>query len=237
MFHIRMADLTICIKNKYEYTKKLCRNYIVETEETKNSECDMTIEVSDEDIKKEQQEGEQIYPLEYCESICIYRAISRKLVNFNGFLMHAACIEMDGEVYVFCAKSGTGKTTHLKLWKQVYGDKARIINGDKPIVRMKNDGFTVYGTPWCGKEGYNINTSAPLKAVCFIERGVDNEIEQIKPEQVMTRLVHQILMPVNPAEMVSYLDMIDKLIKSTPVYVLKCNMNEEAAHVSYNGMK
>jgi len=151
--------------------------------------------------------------------------------------MHAACIEMDGEVYVFCAKSGTGKTTHLKLWKQVYGDKARIINGDKPIIRMKNDGFTVYGTPWCGKEGYNINTSAPLKAVCFIERGVDNEIEQIKPEQVMTRLVHQILMPVNPAEMVSYLDMIDKLIKSTPVYVLKCNMNEEAAHVSYNGMK
>ena len=53
----------------------------------------------------------------------------------------------------------------------------------------------------------------------------------------MTRLVHQIIMPVNPAEMVAYLDIIDGLIKSTPVYLLKCNMDIEAAHVSYNGMK
>ena len=151
--------------------------------------------------------------------------------------MHAACIEMDGEVYVFCAKSGTGKTTHLNLWQQAYGEKVHIINGDKPIIRKINNEFIVYGTPWCGKEGYNINTSAPLKAICFIERGAENVIKRIQPSDVMKKLAHQIIMPVNPAEMAVYLDMMDILVNHTPFYILSCNMNIEAAYISYNGMK
>jgi len=234
VFYIKMADLTICINNRYKYTEKMCSDYIIEM--TSQIKCDMKIEVSMEDIIKEQEESGYPYPLDYCESICIYRAISKKLIKYDGFLMHGACVEMDGEVYVFCAKSGTGKSTHLNLWKQVYGEKARIINGDKPIIRKINDRFTVYGTPWCGKEGYNINTSAPLKAICFLERGINNHIESIKPADVMKRLVHQILMPVIQADMMAYLDMMDKLINDTPAYLLKCNMDKEAAVVAYNGM-
>ena len=96
--------------------------------------------------------------------------------DFDAFLLHAAVIEVDGLAYAFAAPSGTGKTTHIALWKKFFGDRANIINGDKPIIRFENGTPYIYGTPWCGKEGYNINTKAPLAALCFIERSPENTI-------------------------------------------------------------
>ena len=232
MFQIKIADLIITIHNKYDYVVNLCKDYIVDGET-----ADFEVSVSDEDIKKEQAESEQPFPLEYCESICLYRAINKQLIHFNGFLMHAACIEKDGKSYAFCAKSGTGKSTHLCLWKKVFGDDVRIINGDKPIIRYINNQFLIYGTPWCGKEGWNINTSSPLAGICFLERGQNNKIERYPASQAMTRLCHQILMPRDPLEMSEYLSMIDVLLRNIPVHLLHCNMEEEAALVSCRGLE
>ncbi len=234
MFQIKMADLVICINNKYDYVETLCHDYCVES-----ATSDMQIEASDEAIQKEQEDAEIECTLEYCESICIYREISTQLILHNGFLMHGACIEVDGNVYAFCAKSGTGKSTHLRLWKKMLGDKAQIINGDKPIIRWFPDRekeFVVYGTPWCGKEGWNVNTSAALKAICFLERGEKNEIHPISGKESMKRLGHQILMPKAPHEMMKYLDMMDALLSGTSCYLLSCNMEDEAAVTAYQGM-
>ena len=235
MLCIKMADLMIEIHNHYDYVEKMCADYRVEG----GNKADLVIEVTEEAVLKEQQDASIPCSLEYCESICIYREISKKLIQYQGFLMHGACIEIEGEVYVFCAKSGTGKSTHLALWKKHFGEKARIINGDKPIIRWfpgREKEFVVYGTPWCGKEEWNINTSGNMKAICFLERGEKNEIHPIPGKEAIKRLGHQILMPKAPHEMISFLDMIDVLLKTTPCYLLSCNMEVEAAVVAYHGM-
>lgn len=231
MFTIRIADLNICIHNHYSYVENMCADYLAT-----NRAIDFHVEVSLEAIKKEQEDASIPCTLDYCESICVYRQISNQLIHYDAFLMHGACLEYLGDVYAFCAKSGTGKSTHLLLWKKCFGDAAHIINGDKPILRLRDGVFYVYGTPWCGKEGWNINTSAPLKALCFLERGTTNTIEAVPKSQVMKRLGHQILMPETPDEMVHYLNIMDTLIKQTSCYLLHCNMNEDAAKVAYEGM-
>lgn len=234
MFRIKMADLIIEIDNKYDFTYNLCRDYIT-------NECDhtdMRICINDEAIAKERSEGlkPDFYNEDYCESICIYRAISHELTQFDALLIHAACIEMKGRVYAFLAKSGVGKSTHLGLWLRHYGKDAHIINGDKPIIRRINDTYMVYGTPWCGKEGLNINTHAPLKALCFLERNDTNIISPLAADKVIPRLANQILIP-NDSSAAKYLDLLDGMITSTPAYVLKCNMDEEAAVIAYEGMR
>lgn len=77
-----------------------------------------------------------------------------------------------------------------------------------------------------------MNTSAPLKALCFLERDTTNTIEPIHSSQVMQRLGHQILMPKAAEQMEHYLDMMDVLIRQTSCYLLHCNMEEEAARVA-----
>ena len=236
MFRIKMVDLLIEIHNHYDYVEKMCAGYRAEGE---TGTVDFVIEATEEAIAKEQQDATIPCTLAYCESICIYREISKRMIQYNGFLMHGACIEVDGEVYAFCAKSGTGKSTHLTLWKKHFGEKARVINGDKPIIRWfpgQDKEFVVYGTPWCGKEGWNINTSGGLKAICFLERGETNEIHAISSAEAVKRLGHQILMPKTPLEMTKYLDMMDVLLRKIPCYLLSCNMDEEAAVVAYQGM-
>lgn len=233
MFCIRIAGLDIQINNHYPYVETMCTDYIVPS----GGRADMCIEVTHDDIEKEQKEAEYPYPEEYCESICIYRAISEQLIEFDAFLMHGACIEYEDRAYVFLAKSGTGKSTHIALWKKVYGDGVHIINGDKPVVRCKDGTFYVYGTPWCGKEGWNVNTCAALKALCFLERGEDNCISEMEDSLVMSRLCHQILMPKSRNNVIRYLAMMDKLIRNTGCYIMQCNMDEEAARVACEGMK
>ncbi|MBE5928225.1 MAG: hypothetical protein E7267_02455 [Lachnospiraceae bacterium] len=234
MFYIRLADINIRIDNKYEYVRNMCKEYI-----TDSDDISMQVSVSDGDIEKEQKDSYKSqgieYPLPYCESICIYREISRQLIHYDAFLMHGACIEMGGRVYAFCAKSGTGKSTHLMYWKQVYGDKAHIINGDKPIIRLVDNTFMVYGTPWCGKEGWNINTCAPLNAICFLKRG-ENHIERIVAKEAIPQLMHQVILPKNQTEIIKYLDLIDRLLTEIPSYEMYCSMNKEAAIVAYEGM-
>lgn len=241
-----MADLLICIDNHYEYVKNMCIDYIVEpetvcSESEEPVRVDMHIHVSCKDIEKEQKEAKKSqgieYPKSYCESICIYRSISRQLINFDGLLLHGACVEMDGKVYVFCAKSKTGKSTHLALWKKVYGSRVHIINGDKPIIRCVDGKFIVYGTPWCGKEGWNINTNAPLAAICYLKRGENNHIHSFCADKAIKLIVHQILLPKDKSEMIRYLDLLDKMLKEIPGYELFCNMDEEAAVAAYEGMK
>ena len=232
MFTIRMADINICIHNKYSYVENMCRDYMM----ADDCQIDFHIEVSAEEIGREQAQADIPCSPDYCESICIYRAISNQLIRYHALLMHGACLEYHGNAYVFCAKSGTGKTTHLRLWKKVFGSDVHIINGDKPILRARNNRFYVYGTPWCGKEGWNINTSAPLSALCFLERSETNTIDTVPAPQVMERLAHQILMPKEQGELIRYLDLMNLLISETPCHLLRCNMEDEAARVAFAGL-
>ncbi len=226
----RIADLNIKIENNYNYTSVLCKDYLVSDEDYQ------IIATPDKnDIEKDRSLSPNARD-EYLESLSIYRSISNQLIDYDGFILHAAVVEKDGVAYAFSAKSGTGKTTHIKLWTECFPD-ARIINGDKPLIRFYENTPYIYGTPWCGKEKFNINTKAPLKALCFIERAKENSIDVLPKKDAVARIFNQLLIPTNPSRLNKLLDLVDRLIESVPTYLLKCNMELSAAEVAYEAMK
>ncbi len=233
MFYIRIADLNVKIENKYPHVQRVCEEYIIDAP----THVDIEASASDAEIDKEVADS-QIDHRGFAESVCIYRNICKDLPKkFNAYLLHSALIEYEGRGYAFAAKSGTGKSTHISLWKKLFGDGVRVINGDKPIVRYLDGKFVAYGTPWCGKEGLGTNASVPLKAICFIERDNDNSIVRISPADAVSKLFYQVLVPDDIENLDSLLALLDSTLGSVSCHILKCNMDIEAARVAYEGMK
>lgn len=233
MFYIRMAELNICIDNKYEYVEKLCRGYVID----KVDAPDMTVSVSEEDITREMSVAETEVTRGYCEGVCIYRVICRQLpLRFNAYLFHSAVIEYKGRGYAFSAKSGTGKSTHILLWRKRFGSDVHVVNGDKPIMRFIDGKLYAYGTPWCGKEGWQNNTRVELGALCFLQRSTENSIRKIGADEAVMLMFHQILTPDDLETVDALFPLLDKTLREIPCYVLGCNISEEAAEVAYLGM-
>ncbi|MBQ6892851.1 MAG: hypothetical protein IJN48_01480 [Clostridia bacterium] len=215
----------------------MCTDYIVENAPY----IDFTVSVTKEDIVKEvydaKQRGEFFTDsVSYIEALVVYRKIAAEMLSREAFLMHGALIEYEGRGYLFTAKSGTGKTTHIRLWQQLFGeDKVTIVNGDKPIIRFVDGKVYAYGTPWCGKEGYNVNTCVELCAIAFVERSGDNSIVKISDIEALPRILSQVMI-TDSANLAIQLELLDKIFEKVPFYLLKCNMELDAAKVAYEGM-
>lgn len=227
---IKLAGLIIDVKNKFKYFNDFCRGF--EAEGTPH----FTVEVPDK-VMKSVTEKNPDYSDGYLESLEIYRIICRKILDYDAMLMHCAAVAVDGEAYLFTAVSGTGKTTHINLWREKFGDRFLVVNGDKPILRMRGDKFFACGTPWRGKENYGHNVVAPIKGICILKRGETNEIKRIAPHEAISTVLTQTLRTEDMHEMEKALILIDKLLEKVPFYRLRCNMEPEAADVSYNGMQ
>lgn len=233
MFFIQIADICVQIEHQYEYVRLLCKDYIVSASRTP----DLIVSARQEEISEELIQSQIGNHSDYAEAVCIYRSICKQLpLSFDAYLMHCAVVEYEGAGYAFAAKSGTGKSTHAALWRQCFGRNARIVNGDKPIFRFFENRLMAYGTPWCGKEGWNVNTSVPLKAICFLERAEVNSIRQIGADEAVLRIFHQILTPRDIQTADAFIPLLDRTLREIPCYLLRCNMDREAAEVAYRGM-
>ena len=155
----------------------------------------------------------------------------------DTFLFHGSAVAVDGAAYLFTARSGTGKSTHTRLWREMLGDRAVMVNDDKPLIRLTEDGAVVYGTPWNGKHRLGTNISVPLKAVCILERAKQNTIRAITREEAFPMLIQQSYRPLDPAALAKTLSLVDRLSRTVSLYRLGCNMDPEAAELSYNIMK
>ena len=179
----KIAGKVIEINSLYERVHELCKNYL------SDEKCDfsVTIEAKDIEFEKLKSEKEDIvegktvrhFADDYLEELAVYRKIAVKMLDFNTILFHGSVIAVDGQGFLFTAKSGTGKSTHTKLWRQYFGEKAVMINDDKPLIHITENSAVVYGTPWDGKHRLSTNTSVTLKAVCILERDETNHIERI----------------------------------------------------------
>lgn len=233
MFMIEIAQIRIQIEHRYEYVRRLCKEYIVSPTEKPQ----LTVSATEDEIRQELLQSPVKDHPEYAEGVCIYRAICRQLpLLFDAYLMHCAVIEYEGNGYAFAAKSGVGKSTHIRLWQTCFGSSVQVVNGDKPIFRFCENRLLAYGTPWCGKEGLNCNRSVPLKAICFLERAQSNSIEPISAQDAVTRIFHQILTPQDLQTIDSLIPLLDRTLKEIPCYLLRCNMQPEAAKIAYLGM-
>lgn len=236
MFVIRLADVCIGIDNTFELVHRQCKNYIADEEPA------FTVKIGDDERRREAETSteevkKKIKDLDgYAESVCVYRNICRILPSYGAFLFHSAALSYRGEGYLFSAPSGTGKTTHLRLWMRMLKGEPQIVNGDKPILKKTDGGFVVCGTPWSGKEGWQNNVCAPVRAVCFLERSKENRIERMSDGEAAQALFAQLVYPRDPANLSAMLTLADGFVKSARFYRLHCNVSEEAARLSFETM-
>lgn len=174
---------------------------------------------------------------EDCEYLVSGSAFYLRLLDFDGLLLHASAVEMDGRAYLFTAPCGTGKSTHAALWRQVYGDRrVYIINDDKPALRLENGQWFVYGTPWSGKTAQNLNLRVPLGGICSLRQGPVNRIESFGGVQAIFAILEQTLRPRDAQLRLRLLELLDRLLTQTPVWQMECTMDPEAARLSYETM-
>ena len=239
-FRIALAGQVIGVSALYEQTRTFCKNYLTD------APASFEVAVTPADIAYERQRSARADELEgaavrehadpYLETLAVYRKLAQLLVQDDILLMHGAVVAVDGQAYLFTAKSGTGKTTHTRLWMRQFGDRAVMVNGDKPLLHITSEGVTVYGTPWDGKEHLSTNTSCPLKALCILTRSETNHIERISKKEALPMLCQQSYRPCSPIGTQKMLALVDRLGSSVPLYRLGCNMEPEAALVAYHGM-
>lgn len=236
-----IADRVFEINTLYEYTHDMCKAYITD----KNPEYTVTTYQEDIDYERKLDERERAFEEkkpytfsdDYLETLAVYRKIAALLLDDNVLLFHGSVISVEGQAFLFTARSGTGKSTHTANWRKVFGDKAVMVNDDKPLLRITENGVTAYGTPWDGKHHLSTNISVPLKAICVLTRSETNHIQRITAKECYNMLVQQTNRPKNPVLLSKTLKLIDRLGKKTEFYILGCNMNPESAEVAYNGMK
>lgn len=237
----RIAEHTILIRTLHEQTHRDAADFAASGPAT------FTVETSQADIDAERVRNARTAEEErrsirqhsdgYLESLAVYRKIAEYMPQNDTVLVHGSAIAVDGDAYLFTAESGTGKSTHARLWRELLGDRAVMINDDKPLIRIEPTGATVFGTPWNGKHHLGVNGCAPLRAICMLERGTQNGIVRIEPKTAYPYLLRQTYRPDSPEAMRKTLMLLNRLTETVAFWRLKCNMEPDAARVSYEAMR
>ncbi|MBR0485942.1 MAG: hypothetical protein IJJ69_14395 [Oscillospiraceae bacterium] len=237
----KIADKVVQVTSIYEQVHRLCQDYRTD------APADYAVSVTEADLQLEAEtsrksalkEGRKpcVSTPEYLEELAVYRKIAEKMPDYDTFLFHGSVIAVDGQAYLFTAKSGTGKSTHTRLWREMFGERAVMVNDDKPLIRISGETVTVFGTPYNGKHRLGCNIAVPLKAVCILNRGEQNHIEKITKSEAYTMLLQQVYHPMDTIQMKKTLMLIDTLAVRVGLYRLHCNINPSAAEIAYNAMK
>ncbi len=231
-----IANVKVYMQPKGELLKTRAKKYLLD-ENGKKEDCSIIIDTEDESFK-EYLEGNSGMDYQLVEYAWIGTQFYRQLLDFGGFYLHSSVVALDGKAYIFSADSGTGKSTHTRLWLEYFGkDKAVIINDDKPAIKSENGILYAYGTPFSGKNDISQNIGVPIKALCFLEQALFDEIEKLSFHEAMYKFIHQLLCSEKKEYMDKLLSYTDVFFQNIPIYNLKCTKNESAVITSYNAMK
>ena len=145
-------------------------------------------------------------------------------------LFHAAVVSHEGKGYMFLGPSGTGKSTHARLWLK-YIDGTALVNDDNPVVRLAADGLpVVYGSPWSGKTPCYRNVSYPLGGIVLLSQAPYNNIHRLGGIHAYASLVASISGKRWDSRVADGLHATENALASTvPVWHLECLPDEEAA--------
>lgn len=226
-FQMRLAHSGIRVIGASEQFKTACSSFLTDD----SAPAEFTVSVDPERMKAEQAEVPGISAC-CAESRCLLKQVIQELPQFRAIMFHGACIAYEGRAYIFAAPSGTGKTTHVRLWKQQFGDKVTVINGDKPVLYMGDTTIEAFSSPWAGKENWFTPFTCSLGAICFLERGEQNSISPVYGEKAVECLFKQIPLPQKRESLMLTLSYMDRIVTTVPMYIMKCNMTPEAAEMS-----
>ena len=229
----RIADVCFSINCRGDFTRRMCERYEINEQET----AEFEISVSEEEISRENTTGAGEFQREYLESLAIYRKLCEKMLDYDTFLFHCSAVEVDGKAYLFAAPSGTGKSTHTRMWRKYFGDRAVMINDDKPLIQVNKEEIFVCGTPWSGKHRLDTNKKAMIEGICLLERGTENRIIKISPIEAYPGLYKQTYRPKEREKMKKTLELLKQFAERIPIYRMQCTISNEAAEVAWDAMK
>ena len=237
-FRLKIAGQVAAVTSLFESTPHHFSKYL--------TDCapDFSIAVQPDDLRFEQadadaeaaEEGfrQRNFPDPFLERAAIQRKFAEHLLEQEILLLHGSTLALDGQGYLFTARSGTGKSTHTRLWREVFGEKVQMVNDDKPFAQLTPEGVTVWGSPWSGKHGLDTNIGVPLAGICLLERGTENIIRPASPAEVKELLKG--FRPQTEVQVATYGALLDKLLQRANLWQLSCTKDPEAAKVAFEAM-
>ena len=239
-FKIEIAGNVFSVISLFASTRDYCGKYLTE------KDSDFSVEVFPEDLTAEQayldeearEEGmkRRKFTDPFLERTVIQRKIARYLFDHDVLLFHGSAVALDGKGYLFTAACGTGKSTHTRFWREVFGDRAVMVNDDKPFLKLTENGVLMYGAPWSGKHGLDTNICVPLQGICVLTRGAENRIAPLSPQEALPILEHQIAMTEDPAMTFRVRELAKKLSRNVSLWQMECTKDPGAALVSFEAM-
>lgn len=230
-----IAGIKVFMEPRFERTAGQSEKYKIEGAGAEDA--DMVISYPDR-IMERWQEKAPGFDKDSCEYMGFASSFYSGLIRFNGIMLHASAVVYDGKAYLFSAPSGTGKSTHTRLWLKYFGeDRAYILNDDKPAIRKAGGIYYACGTPFSGKVDMSRNEMVPLQAICVLKRGTENSIRLLGNDDALYGILNQTLRPSAKQNMMDMLDIVDDILKNIPVYELRCDISEEAVRIAYERMK
>lgn len=239
-FTMEIAGLVVGVQPMFQSTREYCRPYLTE------KVPQFFVEVTPEDLIFQQEllareavlNGLKIRKFQdpFLERATIQRRVSDALVSQNALMLHGSTVAVDGNAYLFAAPCKTGKSTHTRLWREVFGPRAVMVNDDMPILKLTPDGVLAYGSPWCGKHGLGSNICVPLRGICFLQRGQENEIYPIRSSDGLPLLMQQKYSLQDAALLPQTRYLVERIATRVPLWKMYCNTDPEAAHMAYNAM-
>ncbi len=202
------------------------------------SSPDHIIKTTEEDLAAEyeslmdEQEHERPSPDEL-EKNFLYRKVAELLPAHHALFFHASAVVLDGRGYLFAGPSGAGKSTHRSLWENEFKDRMRIINDDKPILRMTDKGIYVFGSPWRGKAKRGGNRSAPLCGIVFMHQAKENRIKRMSSYDAWYAIPSQVHMSREQRYAKTTIELMSRVVDTVPVYAFENNATQEAVRLAY----
>ena len=238
-FTMRLAGVAVEVRALHESTREFCADYLAggpASEHVKLSQADIDAEriLS---AKHDERAGLPVhdYSDAYLETLALYRKIAGIMLAHDAIVFHGCVLAVDGQAYVFTAPSGTGKTTHARYWlSQIAG--AHVLNGDKPLLRMRDGVALACGTPWQGKERMGRNEDLPIAGICVLKRSERAHIEPVSFTDVMDVLIGQTHRPPDVEGLVRCLGLVEEIGSGTPLWRMGCTLDERCARTSYEAM-
>lgn len=160
------------------------------------------------------------------------------LVKRGSMIFHGCAFQWKDKAYIFAAPSGTGKTTQFMLWDKLYGEEVHILNGDKPVLEIRDEAVFVRPSPWCGKERMKQMCSAPLEGIIYLRQADENRIEPMEAKRAAQYIFEQVLFSAPDGETVdAAAKLTEKLIDSVKLWQMDNKGDEASATLCHDTLE
>ena len=225
-FNIKIAEVTFLIRANYLTTKVYFEDFLT------NEKAEIDINVSKYEIHSFKKKV-SYFTDEMCERGVLKYKIDRSLVNYGVFPLHASALSYHEDAYVFTALSGGGKSTHSRLWKETFGNDVKIINDDRPYLKVTEKDIYAFSHPQSGTHRLYTNTSCPVRVIGKIVKDKDNYVKRLSKADFFPFLVQQTFTMDDPNTTKKIISLIKKALDHVFLYEIHCNTNYDAASLIY----